>query len=159
MSTGAVSSSNSVSSSTKPQSSASCAVSQPPTFMRSSKAFGSFLQRVAYIVATFASIFSKSVLALPRLSMSWLMPVALRLPYSKNGSAHWCTRYMADLSMVMCLAPIEAMVAALAFMPTKCAWTLPCRLKAEEILNAVLSCPPGLSISTATSLSGFLPRI
>ena len=56
--------------------------------------------------------------------------------------------------MLTCFAPRDAMVAAEAFMPTKCTDTSPCRLKAEEMESAVASEPPVLSISTFTGLPG-----
>ena len=67
-----------------------------------------------------------------------------------NSTEHLWTRYMADESMVMDFAPMDAMVAADAFIPTKCTWTLPWRLNDATMESAVASSPPSESMSTFT---------
>ena len=119
--TGFSSSASSVSSSTKPQARASFAVNHPPCFIKSRRAFASFLHLVAYISAMLASSLSRSFFCFSTLAMSEARSSEFMLPHSKKSIEHLCTRYMALASMVMTFAPSEAMVAAEAFMPTKCA--------------------------------------
>ena len=75
---------------------------------------------------------------------------ALAEAHSKNSTEHLWTRYMADESMVMRFAPMDAMVAAEAFMPTKWTWTFPWLRNAATMESAVASEPPSESIRTFT---------
>ena len=114
-----------VTSSTKPQSRASCADSQPPIFMRSSKSLTSFLHLAEYIEAMLMSSLSRSFFCA---CSSWIRASvlsALRSHQRKNSVEHLCTRYIALASIEICFAPSEAIVAADAFMPTKCTDTSP----------------------------------
>ena len=118
VSTGAASSLLLVISSTKPHSFASCAVSQPPTFMRASNSSQFFLHLPAYIEAMLPSSLSRSFFICLHCAMSASRSSALRLSHLKNSAEHLCTRYIALQSIVTCFAPSEAMVAADAFIPT-----------------------------------------
>ena len=113
---------SSVISSTKPHSRASLALSQPPSFIRLSRSACGLLVLAAYIAAMLLSSLFRSLMASSQWPTSCASWSALRLPHSKNSMLHLCTRYMAEESIEMCLAPSEATVAALAFMPTK--WTV-----------------------------------
>ena len=158
VSTGTASSWRLVRLSTKPHCCASSAVSQPPVFINDSRSSTRFLHLRAYICATFQSIFSRSVFICASWSICACSWSALREAHWKNSAEHLCTRYIALLSIVICCAPIEAMVAALAFIPTKWAVTLPCSRNAAAIESAVASEPPKESISTVTGWSFCLAR-